>query len=353
VSPPPPPRPHPLVEVREGVSRFQLYVLRKAGWYLGVLVVAVLLNWLLPRLIPGNPVDVLVAGLGGGAQGEQVKHLHEVYVHLFGLDKPMWQQFLIYMGNLLHGDMGQSFSNFPTPVWDMIAQSLPWTLALQIPAIAVGWLLGNGLGAVAAYRGGWFDRGAFLSTLFASSMPYYCLAILLLFGLAIAVPLFPASGGYSFANTPELSIDFILDAMGHYWLPFLSLVLVFTGTQAVGMRSMAIYELNADYVTYGRSLGIGDGRIIRYIFRNGALPQVTGLAISLATVVFGALITEIVFNYPGVGSLLFSAIRQSDYPVVSGVTLLVVVMLVVAQFLVDILVGVIDPRIRAAQVGER
>jgi peptide/nickel transport system permease protein len=128
---------------------------------------------------------------------------------------------------------------------------------------------------------------------------------------------------------------------------------VFIGGQAVGMRSMAIYELGADYVNYGRSLGIGDGRIVRYVFRNAALPQVTGLAISLGTLVGGALITEIVFNYPGVGSVLFGAIRQNDYPVISGLTLFIAVALVVANFLVDIVIGFIDPRIRAAQAGER
>jgi peptide/nickel transport system permease protein len=336
------------------VRTFRRYVVGKVLWYMGVLVIAVVANWYLPRLIPGNPVDVIVSQMAGGAtSGEQLKHVYEVYLHEFGLDKPLWQQFLIFVGNLLHGDLGQSFANPGTPVWTLIMQSLPWTIALQVPAIVVGWILGNVLGAIAAYRGGWFDRGAFLSSLFASSMPYYCLAILLLFGLAIAVPIFPAGGGYSFSNTPELTTDFVFDAMGHYWLPFLSLVIVFIGGQAVGMRSMAIYELGSDYVNYGRSMGIGDSRIVRYIFRNAALPQVTGLAISLATVVFGALITEIVFNYPGVGSLLFSAIRNNDYPVISGVCLLVAVALVVAQFLVDMARGMIDPRIRAAESGER
>jgi len=332
---------------------FRRYVLGKAAWYLGVLVVAVIANWYLPRLIPGNPVDAIIGQLAGNLQGTQAKHIHEVFMHEFGLDKPLWEQFLVYGTNLLHGNLGTSFAYPGTPVWDLIRQSLPWTIALQVPAILSGWIVGNALGALAAYRGGWFDRGAFLSSLFVSSMPYYCLAILLLFGLAIAIPIFPASGGYSFTNTPDLSTDFLLDALRHYWLPFLSLVIVFIGGQAVGMRSMAIYELNADYVNYGRSLGIGDTRIVRYVFRNAALPQVTGLAISLGTLVGGALITEIVFNYPGVGTVLFGAIRQSDYPVISGVTLLIAVALVVANFLVDIAIGFIDPRIRAAQAGER
>ena len=335
------------------MQTFRRYVLGKVAWYLGVLVVAIVANWYLPRLIPGNPVDIIISQIGGNATGEQAKHIYEVYVHEFGLDKPLWEQFLIYLGNLAHGNLGTSFAYPGTPVWELIRQSLPWTIALQVPAILIGWIVGNALGALAAYRGGWLDRGAFVSSLFVSSMPYYCLAILLLFGLAIAVPVFPAGGGYSFANTPELSSDFVLDALGHYWLPFLSLVIVFIGGQAVGMRSMAIYELGSDYVNYGRSLGIADGRIVRYVFRNAALPQVTGLAISLGTLVGGALITEIVFNYPGVGSVLFGAIRQNDYPVISGITLFIAVALVVANFLVDIVIGLIDPRIRAAQSGER
>jgi peptide/nickel transport system permease protein len=335
------------------VRTFRRYVLGKVGWYLLALLAAIVINWYLPRLIPGNPVDALVAGLGGSASGQQLQHIHDVYVHEFGLDKPLWQQFVIYVGNLLHGDLGQSFSLFPTPVMSLITQSLPWTIAIQVPAIIVGWIVGNVLGAIAAYRGGWFDRGAFLSSLFVSSMPYYCLAILLVFGFAVAIPLLPASGGYSFASTPELSPDFLLDALQHYWLPFLSLVVIFIGGQAVGMRSMAIYELGSDYVNFGRSLGIGDRRIVTYIFRNAALPQVTGLAISLATIVTGGLITEIVFNYPGLGSLLFSAIRQNDYPVISGITLMITVAVLMANFLVDIAYGLIDPRIRAAQSGDR
>jgi peptide/nickel transport system permease protein len=143
------------------------------------------------------------------------------------------------------------------------------------------------------------------------------------------------------------------DAIQHYWLPFLSLVLVFIGGQAVGMRSMAIYELGSDYVNYGRGLGVSDRRIVRYIFRNAMLPQVTGLALSIGTLVGGALITEIVFSYPGIGTLLFNAISQNDYPVIQAITLIIVIAVLFANFLVEVAYGVIDPRIRAAQAGER
>lgn len=330
------------------------YLLRKVAWYVLALIVAIILNFVLPRLVPGNPVDAIVAKLSqSGAQSEQLARVHAQYVKQFGLDKSFIEQFWTYVVNLFHGDLGLSFAQYPAKVRGLIGQALPWTIALQLPAILIGWLVGNALGAIVAYKGGWFDRGAFLSSLFLSSMPYYCLAILLLYLLAIAAPVFPATGGYDYGTSPELSISFIANAINHYWLPFLSLVLVFIGGQAVGMRSMAIYELGSDYVNYGRSLGLPERRLVRYIFRNAMLPQVTGLALSIGTLVGGALITEIVFSYPGIGTLLLDSISQNDYPAIQAITLLIAVAVIVANFLVDVMYGFIDPRIRAAQSGER
>lgn len=330
------------------------YLLRKSGWYACALIAAVLLNFLLPRLIPGNPVDAIVATLGrGGAEGEQLRHVYEAYTERFGLNKPMWEQFTIYIKNLFSGDLGVSFALYPQPVTHLIGQALPWTIALQLPAILIGWVVGNTLGALAAYRGGWLDRGAFLGSLFTSSMPYYCLAIILVYVFAVVWPVLPPNGGYSYGLTPDLSPQFVADVLAHYWLPFLSLILIFIGGQAVGMRSMAIYELGSDYVNYGRSRGLRDRTIVRYIFRNAMLPQITGLALSIGTLVGGALITEIVFSYPGIGTLLFSAISQNDYPVIGGITLIIAVAVLIANFGVEVAYGIIDPRIRAASTEGR
>jgi peptide/nickel transport system permease protein len=326
--------------------------LGKLGWYVAAFWVALLLNFLLPRLIPGNPVDAIVARLAtGGMEGHALGQIYAAYVERFGLNQPIWVQFLIYVRQLAQGDLGQSFGMYPARVSDLIGQALPWTLALQLPAILVGWTLGNILGAVAAYRGGWFDRGAFLGSLLLSSTPYYCVAILLVYLLAVALPIFPPGGGYAYANTPQLTPTFAVDVAYHYTLPFLSLVIVFIGTRAIGMRSMSIYELGSDYVNYARGLGVGDQRVTGYIFRNALLPQVTGLALFIGAMVGGALITEVVFSYPGIGSLLFTAIRQNDYPIIQGITLLITVGVLVANFLVDIAYGFIDPRVRAAQTG--
>ncbi len=331
------------------------YLGRKLLWALVVLFVALLLNFFLPRLIPGNPVDVIVGNLarGGGAGGDQLKTVHDSFMREFGLDKPLWQQFLIYVNNLLHGNLGTSFGQYPASVNSLIGQALPWTLVLQIPAIVVGWVVGNILGAVAAFKGGWFDRGAFLGSLFLSSIPPFCVAIILLFVLGVTFGMFPTGGAYSFGLSPSLSPEFIGDAVTYFWLPFWSLVLVFLGGQAVGMRSMAIYELGADYVNYGRGLGLRDTSVVRYIFRNAMLPQITGLALSIAGMITGGLIVELVFSYPGMGTLLFNAIGTNDYPVITSIALIITLAVLIANFFVDIAIGFLDPRIRAAQSGDR
>lgn len=331
------------------------YLARKGAWYLGALIIALLLNFYLPRMIPGNPVDTIVSqlGRGGGASGDQLKLIYEHYMQEFGLDKPLWQQFFVYVNNLVHGNLGTSFAQYPASVNKLVAQALPWSIAIQLPAILIGWIVGNLLGALAAFKGGWFDRGAFVTSLFFSSMPYYCLAIILLYIFGVWLGVLPAGGAYSLGLTPEFSGEFFGDAITYFWLPFWSLVLIFIGGQAVGMRSMAIYELGSDYVNYGRGLGLKDSTIVRYIFRNAMLPQITGLALSIGGLVGGALITELVFSYPGVGTLLFNAISQNDYPVIQAITMIITVAVLLANFAVEVLYGIIDPRIRATQGGDK
>jgi peptide/nickel transport system permease protein len=330
------------------------YLANKTVWYLGALVVAVVLNFVLPRLIPGNPVDVLVSKMGqGGLSSEAQQRTYEAFMREFGLDKPIWDQFLLYISGVFNGNFGASFSFYPTPVSSLIAQSVPYTLALQLPAIVLGWIIGNLLGAIAAYKGGGWDKSVFTTALLFNSTPYYCLSIILLYVFAVVLGWFPVGGAYSLGTSPEWSWAFFSDALSYWWLPFASLVLINIGGQAVGMRSMAIYELGSDYVNYSRSLGIGDRKMTGYIFRNAMLPQITGLALSIGTMVGGALITELVFSYPGMGSLLFGAISSSDYPVIQAVTLLITIAVLVANYMVEILYGFIDPRIRASKSGEK
>jgi peptide/nickel transport system permease protein len=224
---------------------------------------------------------------------------------------------------------------------------------LQIPAIITGWFLGNALGALTAYRKGVFDRVFFPIFLFFSAVPVFGLAYINVYFLAIKLRIFPGSLGYAFDMIPNWTNPaFILSVIDHFRLPFLTMVLVAIGGQSLGMREMSIYELNADYVKYSRLMGIKDNKIVWYVFRNAMLPQITGLALSLGTMMAGNLVAEIVFSYPGIGTTMFSAIRNQDFPLISGCTLMITVMVLAANFVVDIICGIIDPRVRMTHQEE-
>ena len=332
----------------------QKYLLKKFAWYLVTLFAAVILNFILPRLIPGNPIQTLVSNMATGFMDfAAVQAVYVAYMEMFGLDKPIIQQFFIYVGNVFRGNLGTSFIQFPRTVSDIIGSSIHWTLMLQIPAIITGWFLGNALGALAGYRKGVFEKVFFPFFLYMSAIPAFGLAYVNVYFFAVKLDIFPGSLGYAFDMLPNWrSPAFILSVLNHYRLPFFTMVLVAIGGQSLGMRQMSIYELNADYVKYSRLMGIKDRKIVWYVFRNAMLPQITGLALMLGTMIGGNLIAEIVFSYPGIGTTIFTAIRGQDYPVISGCTLMISVMVLAANFIVDIICGVIDPRVRMTQQEE-
>ena len=325
----------------------------KLVWFVVTLIFAFLLNFILPRLMPGDPVAGIVSRLAQGmSDATGVQAVYQQYTELFGLDQSIPQQFITYMSNVFHGDFGFSIAQYPRTVADVIASSLWWTVALQLPAILVGWVIGNFLGALAAYQKGVFDKVLMPISIFVSSLPAFGMAIILLVVFAVSLEWFPTSGGYGFDMIPNLSWDFIWSVIVHYQLPFWSIVFIIIGGQAIGMRSMSIYELNADYVKYSRFMGIKDRKILRYVFRNAMLPQITGLALAIGTIVSGALVAVIIFNYPGLGSTIFTAVLGGDYPLISAVMLIITLMTLLATFAIEILYGFIDPRIKAAQAED-
>lgn len=329
---------------------YRKYFLNKFMWFCITFVAAFVLNFTLPRLMPGDPVAAIVARFAQGmSNATGVQAIYEQYTKLFGTDRPIVEQFFIYVKNVLQGDFGFSFSQYPRTVADVLKASLIWTVALQFPAILVGWLIGNTLGALAAYLRGGFDKVLLPISIFASSLPPFGMAIFLLVIFAVILEWFPTSGGYGFDLIPNLSWGFIWSVIVHYQLPFWSIVFVTIGGQAIGMRSMAIYELNADYVKFSRFMGIKDRKIVGYVFRNAMLPQITGLALAVGTMVFGALVAEIIFSYPGLGTTILSAVLGQDYPLISATTLIITLMVLIANFLIEILYGILDPRIKAAQ----
>jgi peptide/nickel transport system permease protein len=329
---------------------YRKYFLNKLGWFLVTFVFAFILNFILPRLMPGDPVAAIVSRLAQGmSNATGVQAIYQQYSDLFGTNKPLLVQFFIYLRNVAQGNFGFSFSQYPRTVADVIKASIGWTLALQFPAIIVGWLIGNSLGALAAYLKGGFDKILMPVSIFISNFPAFGMAIILLVIFGVGLNWFPTSGGYGFDLIPNFSWEFIWSVIVHYQLPFWSIVLIAIGGQAIGMRSMSIYELNADYVKYSRFLGIKDRKIVGYVFRNAMLPQITGLALSVGTMVGGALVAEIIFSYPGLGTTLLNAVLGQDYPLISASTLIITVMVLIANFVIEIVYGIIDPRIRAAQ----
>ncbi|MCL2219584.1 MAG: ABC transporter permease [Chitinispirillia bacterium] len=345
------------------------FILMRAGWYFITFLVAVTINFYLPRLGPSNPVDVIMAQAGSGQSREEVRQKEERYLQEFGLVKmkegqivrdaegsPVrasnFEQFITYIGMCLKGDLGSSFHKHPMRVLDVIKEAVPWTIVLQLPVILFGWIVGNLLGALAAYRRGVFDKVFFPVALGLSAFPFFVFGMLLMAIFALTLGWFPPMGGYDNAM-PGFNWTFIASAAHHYVLPFFSIFLILAGGQAIGMRSMGIYELGTDYIKYAKWLGLRETTVLLYLFRNAMLPQITGLALSLGTMIGGALITEMIFSYPGLGMAMLDAIRNNDYPMIQGVTLIITVSVLIANFTVDILIAFLDPRVKAGvQMGK-
>jgi peptide/nickel transport system permease protein len=329
---------------------YRKYFSKKIVWFLLTLFIAFILNFILPRMMPSDPIASIMSKTARGiTDPTATQAMYDNYYKEFGLDKPVVVQFFTYLGNAFKGDFGLSFSQYPRKVNDIVSSAILWTVALQLPAIIVGWLLGNILGALAAYIRKGFDKVLMPVSLFASCVPAFGMAVILLGVFAIKLKVAPIAGGYGYDLLPDFSWTFVKSVISHYQLPFWSIVLISVGGQAIGMRSMSIYELNADYVKYSRFLGIKDKKIVGYVFRNAMLPQVTGLALSLGTMVGGALVAEIIFSYPGLSSAILQAVTASDYPLLSATTLIITIMVLIASFAIDIIYGFIDPRVKAAQ----
>ena len=325
------------------------YYRKKVRWYLVTFAIALALNFLLPRMIPGNPVDIMIQEIVSGIQDSSKAAVYkQQYIKSLGLDKGILEQFFLYVSNMLQGDLGVSFTE-SRPVTEILSSKIPWSVAIMLPSIVVGWVVGNLLGAVTAYKKGLFDKIIFPAALFLSSIPSFILAMMLLLWLGVGLRWFPVLGGYNTLIVDKTSMVYYRSLFEHWTLPFLSQSLINIGGQAIGMRSMSIYELNADYVKYARFMGIKDRTIIKYVFRNAMLPQITGLALSIGTMVGGALIAEIIFSYPGLGYTLLNGVMGQDYPLISASTLIITIMVLLANFIIEIVYGLIDPRIKAAQ----
>ena len=322
------------------------FILRRLGFYLIAFWVSITLNFLLPRFMPGDPVSRMFARNQDRMQPEQIEQLRK----LLGVDdRPLWEQYFGYLHNMLTGQMGVSMSRFPAPVTEVIGSQVGWTLLLGGTALVIAAVVGNLLGILAAWRrGGAVDSALPPLLIFIGSFPYFWLAMGALYLFGVTLGWFPIRHAFSDTIEPGFSWEFVSDVGMHLVLPALTIVLVSVGGWMLGMRNTMIATNAEDYITMAEAKGLRPGRIMfRYAARNAMLPSVTAFGMSLGFVVGGALLTEVVFAYPGVGYQLLAAVQGLDYPLMQGLFLTITAAVLLANFLVDILYVRLDPRVRS------
>lgn len=325
------------------------YVLKRFGIFFLTIWLAATVNFFLPRLGGGDPVRqqlVQQAAMGGSIQ-TGLEGMIEIYDEKFGLNRPLWKQYLTYLEDTAQFDFNYSITNYPRPVLSIIRESLPWTLGLLGTTILISWVIGTLLGAFM----GWPRSPRSLQYLMPpllslNAIPFFLLGLVLVYVFGFRLGWFPMLYGYKPGTFPAWSWPFAKDVLYHSVLPGLSIILVSLGGWATSMRAMIVTTTGEDYVTYADAKGLKNRTIFtRYAIRNAMLPQTTALALALGQMIAGTIIVEVIFSYPGIGKTLFSAIRGSDYFLVQGIVFMVILAIGLATLILDLIYPLLDPRI--------
>ncbi len=329
------------------------YVLKRIGLFFLVLWGAATLNFFIPRLSPGDPIRERLSSMAvqSGYVQTGIEEMVRAYQQKFGLDQPLYLQYLRYLRDIFTFNFGYSLTLYPAKVLDLILHALPWTIGLLTVATLFAFIFGTLFGALMAWpRAPKALKSLASPFLTLSAIPHYLLGLILLYIFAFTLKKLPLYGGYPAGTVPSLSLPFIGTILQHSILPALSIVLVEMGFWALGMRSMMVTTEGEDYMLFADARGLRSNFIFRnYALRNAMLPQYTALALSIGRVVSGSLIVEIVFTYPGIGSLLYTAIKGSDYFMIYGIVFMVILTLGIATLVLDLLYPLLDPRIRYHQ----
>jgi peptide/nickel transport system permease protein len=330
------------------MTLFKEYFLPRLVQWLVVVVVGVTVTFLIPRLSPINPVDQALGRLAAfqNIDPEASLALRETLLDLYGLEGNIFEQYVNFWARLLRGDLGPSFATFPTPVNQLIGASIGWTIGLLGTSVIIAWILGILLGSVSGYfPNGWWSQVLEKSLITIYPVPYYILAFVLLMAFTYYWPIFPLIGGAK--GTPGFNWDYISSVLYHSFLPAVSIIIGALSFRFIVARALTTSEKSSDYVQYAEMAALPRRKILfAYVARNTMLPQVTDLGLSLGAIFEGALITEVVFGYPGLGYTLVNAINASDYNVIMGVTLLSILGIATASLLVDLSYPLLDPRVR-------
>lgn len=325
------------------------HLIRRVLFYAFAVWVAVTLDFFIPRLAPGDPVAGIVGKMS--LKGHVTPQMRATLAAMFGLDTrdPLWLQYFKYLGNLLHGNFGNSLEYFPTPVSQIIAQDIWWSIMLGGVAVIISFVLGCFIGIITAWKRG-TALDTFLSPMmnFLSAIPYFWLALLSIYIFAYSLNWFPLAGSYDDANiNPGLSFEFISSVIYYAFLPALTLVVSSLAGWMLTMRNSMVTTLSEDYVLMARAKGLKEWRVMLwYAARNALLPNITGFAIAFGTIVGGQLLTEMVFSYPGIGYALLQAVTGQDYAMVQSIFLIITLAVLGANFLADMLYTFLDPRVR-------
>jgi peptide/nickel transport system permease protein len=323
------------------------YLARRVGFYLVTAWVAITMNFFLPRLMPGNPAQILVSRLS--AQGPISPGLYHALEVAFGLNtnSSLPTQYVQYWGQLFHGNLGTSITYYPSSVGSVIATALPWTLGLFGTSTIIAFALGTSIGTIAAWRrGSWLDV-ALPTTAFLQALPYFWLGLVAIEIFAVRLGWFPISGGYASNLSGSFNLGFFGSASYHALLPALTIVVASMSGWMVGQRNVMVTTLNQDYVLVAQAKGISQRRVmIMYAARNAILPNFASFAVAIGLVVSGTLLVELVFSYPGIGYVLLSAVNNEDYPLMEAIFLIITLAVLVANFLADLAYVLLDPRAR-------
>jgi len=321
------------------------YILRKTGFFFLTLWAAVTLNFIIPRLMPGNPAENLVARFQGQISDKALRAIEIA----FGLNvhESMINQYFEYLGNTLRGNFGTSLVYFPTPVIKIIDQSLPWTLGLFGLSTIIGFVIGTLLGIYVAWRReSNVSSVTLVSALFVRSFPYFWFGLILLYIFGFMLGWFPLGGAYS-TKTSLNGLSYVISVIHHGFLPALTIIISSLGGWLLTMRNNMISVLVEDYITVAEAKGLKERDImLKYAARNAILPSITGFAMSLGFIVGGAILTEIVYSYPGMGYILYQSVIGQDYPLMQAIFLMISLSVLLANLVADILYGFIDPRVR-------
>ena len=306
---------------------------------------ALTLNFFIPRLMPGDPATIIFARFRGKLKPEAIDALRET----FGLtDASLISQYFSYLKSILSGDLGVSIAYFPQEVSTVISGALSWTIFLAGTSLVISFFIGTLLGTVI----GW-NRNSKLDSLlppvlaFIGAFPYFWLAMLILYLFGFKFDFFPLGRAYGSDVSPGFNINFLISVLHHAFLPALTMVLVSLGGWMLSMRNTLISTLGADYITFAHAKGLSKRRImLRYAARNAILPNLTGFGMALGFVLSGALLTEIIFSYPGQGYLLLQSVKSQDFPLMQGLFMTITLAVLLANWLVDIAILLFDPRTR-------